>query len=91
MMGDVLVKAANLRGGRIEELHVQLHNLPARVIDRDTALAWMRDGHSLVPLIGGRRGTALQLVEVGEADEPFIRPNNERVAEDQLPELPPVR
>lgn len=89
-MGDVLIKGGSLEGERITELRVHLHNLPERVIDRDTAMRWMRDGHSMIPLIGGERGPALQLVEAGD-DELFIRADTAKVATDSLPELPPAR
>lgn len=89
-MGDVLVKGATLQGGRVEKLHVHLHNLPDRVIDRDTALTWMREGHSMVPFVAGQRLPALQLVAVGEDETPFIRVDNAPVPEDALPDLPPA-
>lgn len=85
-MGDVLVKRAAMAGDRVERLEVALHGLPDRVIDRDTALAWLRDGHSLIPMVGGRRGTALQRVEAG--DEQVIRVDNAPIAADALPDLP---
>lgn len=85
-MGDVLVKGATLQGDRIEKLQVHIHNLPDREIDRETAVAWMRDGHSLVPFTGGRRLPALQLVFVGDDEQPFIRTDNAAVAEDTVPE-----
>lgn len=88
-MGDVVVKGGRIRGGRIETLRVHLHNLPERTIDRDTALAWMRDGHSLIPVLGGRRGPALQLVEVGD-DARYIRTDNAATPEDALPDLLPA-
>jgi hypothetical protein len=88
-MGDVLVKGAEVANGRVSRLRVAIDRLPPRVIDRDTAMSWLRDGHSLVPWVDGR-GTALQLVEVGDDDQPFIRMDNEPVAEDSLPTLPGV-
>lgn len=83
-MGDILVTGGSTADGRITTLNVELHGLPARTLTRDTALAWMRDGHSLIPRVGGKRGTALQLVEVG--DELVIRHDNAPVAQDSLPE-----
>jgi hypothetical protein len=88
-MGDVLVKRATLSGGQIDKLAVRIEGLPERVIDRDTALAWMRDGHSLIPWVGGARGIALQLVEVDD-EKRAIRIDNDKVAEDHLPDLPTV-
>ncbi len=87
-MADVLVKRATLAEGKVDKLAVELHGLGERIIDRDTALAWMRDGHSLVPVRGGARGQALQLVEVGEAHA--IRTDNVAEEGDRLPELPSV-
>lgn len=83
-MGDILVTGGTTADGRITALNVELHGLPARTLTRDTALAWMRDGHSFIPRIGGVRGTALQLVEVG--DELVIRHDNAPVAQDSLPD-----
>ena len=60
--------------------------MPDRTIDRDLAIAWMRDGHSLIPILAGQRGPALQLVEVGDGF--VIRTDNQPVDEDRLPPLP---
>lgn len=84
-MADVLVKKAAVKEGRIASLDIGLYGLPDRTIDRDTAISWMRDGHSMIPVRGGKRMTALQLVEVGDEDEPFIRHDNSPVAEDSVP------
>lgn len=84
-MADVLVKKAVVKEGRIESLDVGLYGLPDRTIDRDTAVGWMRDGHSMIPVRGGARLHALQLVEVGDDDLLFIRHDNAKVAEDSLP------
>jgi len=88
-MGDVLVSAGQLVDGKIDKLSVQLHKLSDRVVTRDTAIAWMRDGHSLIPYVNGKRLNALQLIEI-DGDEPqyFIRHDNEQTTEDSLPELP---
>ena len=83
-MGAVHVKGATLSGHRIQRLHVGIDRLPDRTIDRDTAIRWMKDGHSL--LVPG--GTALQLVEVGDGH--VIRIDNAPVDEDHLPALPPA-
>jgi len=87
-MGDVVVKRAKMAGDHIEKLAVELHGLGERVIDRDTVLAWMRDGHSFVPVVGGVRHTALQLVELEEGHA--IRTDNAAEAADSLPALPSV-
>ena len=84
-MGDVLIKKGALSEGRITSLDVEMHGLPARTIDRDTAIAWMKDGHSFVPYTKGQRGPALLLIEVGE--ELFIRNDPNAEASDTLPSL----
>ena len=84
-MGDVLVKRATVAGGTIVKLEVALHGIPPRTIDRDTAIAWLRDGHSLIPVLGGQRLAALQLV--GE-DSPRIRRDHRAADADDLPPLP---
>lgn len=84
-MGDILVRGGTIKDGRIDALKVDLHGLPQRTIDRATALAWLKDGHSFVPVRGTQRLTALQLVEVD--DELVIRTDNAAVAEDALPDL----
>ncbi len=87
-MADVRVLGAKVAGGRIEALRVSFHGLPARTIDRDLAVRWMKDGHSLVPVVAGRRAPALQLVEVGE--DWFVRTDHAPDASDRLPDLPSV-
>lgn len=82
-MAFVEVQAGSVSGGKIARLTVKMHGLPVREIDRDTALAWMIDGHSLVPVARGEKQPALQLVEVG--DERFIRADNAPTAADALP------
>lgn len=86
-MGRVAVLGADVEGDRIVRLAVRLGSLPRRVIDRDTAIAWARDGHSFVPGEGAR---SLALVHVGEDDEAFLRDDHEAVAADSLPALPTV-
>lgn len=85
-MADVRVKRATVAGARIVKLVVGMDRLPDRAIDRDTAIRWMRDGHSFVPVTPAGRGAALQLVEVGEGH--VIRTDNATVDADQLPSLP---
>ncbi len=88
-MGEVLVKRATIRDGTIAQLAVVLEGLGERVIDRETAVAWMRDGHSLIPWVAGQRRVALQLVELADAGH-AIRVDNTAEAADSLPELPSV-
>ena len=87
-MADVVVSGATLTNDRVQALRVELAGLPVRTIDRDTAVAWAADGHSLIPRVAGRRGTRVQLVEVGE--DRFLRLDNDAVAADSLPGLPPA-
>ncbi len=91
-MGHVRVHGADLEDGRIRALRVEILGLPARVIDRETAIHWLREGHSLVPMIGGAESTGLQLVEVaeGEGSARYVRNDNAAVAQDALPPLPRV-
>lgn len=86
-MGHVRVQGADLESGRIRALRVKMHGLPPRTIDRDTAITWLREGHSLIA-----DATALQLVEVPEGDEVrrFVRADNAPTPEDALPKLPSV-
>lgn len=81
-MGDVLVRKGTLKDGTIATLDVSLHGLPDRSIDRDTAIAWMKDGHSFIPVVDGVRQPALLLIEVGDAH--FIRSNSKPEAADVL-------
>jgi hypothetical protein len=92
-MARLLVLGATLRNERIETLRVQLVGLPRRTLDRPTAIAWMRDHHSFIPVRAGRELSALQLVEVAEQDGEMmfsIRHDNEPRAADALPQLPDV-
>ena len=88
-MGYVEVHGADLADGRIQQLKVKIPNLPAQTIDRETAVRWLKEGHSLLPVRHGRKLTALQLVEVGE-DGLFVRADNQPAESDALPELPSV-
>lgn len=83
-MARVWVDGGQIENGKITSLRVQLGELPARSIDRDTAIAWLRDGHSFITRQGQR---ALQIVERAEGEEPpfVIRPDNAPEADDALP------
>ena len=83
-MGDVLVKKGTISEGRITTLTVGFDGLPDREIDRSTAMRWMADGHSFIPLLGGKRGPAMQLVEVDD-DTRVIRADTAVASEDSLP------
>ena len=82
-MGKIRVISADTSGGRITGINVQIDRLPNRSVDRDTAIRWLRDGHSLLFGVGGHE-TALQLVEVGEDAVAFVRIDNEPIAEDRV-------
>ena len=82
-MADIEVHRGKVSEGRIASLEVHFHGLPKRTIDRDTAIAWLKDGHSLVPVTSGSRGTALQLVEA--EGEVFVRDDNTAASCDHLP------
>ena len=84
-MGDVLVKQATLADNRIQTLSVGFDGLPDRQIDRETALAWMRDGHSLVPVQAGKRLPALLLIY--GSDGLVIRDDSLPESADSVPSL----
>ncbi len=85
-MADVEVYAAEPAHGRVQKLTVRFKNAAPRAIDRDTALAWLRDGHSLITYAGpahhGHRGYAIERVEVD--GEVYLRTDTQPVAEDHL-------
>ena len=89
-MGHVRVISASVKDGVIDTLGVELLGLGARTLDRDTAIAWMKDGHSFVPVVGGNEGPALQLVSIEEGDSIVyaVRTDNALTPTDLLPELP---
>lgn len=87
-MARIAVHGADLADGKITGLRVRMHNLPPRTIDRATALNWMKDGHSLVPMRGGAGGPILLLVEVDE--HLVIRDDTTKNASDNIEGLPAV-
>jgi hypothetical protein len=84
-MARVEVLSAEMKDERVETLVVNLHNLGERSLDRQTAIQWMRDGHSFIPK--GKEGLlpALQLCEVDQ--ESYIRNDHQAIAADDLPQL----
>lgn len=85
-MADVEVVGADLADGRVKSLKVRFKHTAERTIDRETAVRWLADGHSLFTWAGpshhGTRGKAIELVEVdGEA---FVRTDTQPVATDEL-------
>ena len=83
-MSRVSVLSSSVSNGRIERLTVQMPGLPAREIDRDTAVRWMKDGHSFIPVVKGQDAHALHLVE-GPDDALYVRTDGASVAQDALP------
>lgn len=85
-MADVEVLSAEQSGGRVSTLQVKFKNAAPRSIDRDTAVAWLRDGHSLIPVAGHGhdvvRGASVLLAEVGE--ELFLRTDTKAEAADHI-------
>ncbi len=85
-MADIDVLTADLHAGRIRTLKVCFKNASPRTIDRETALGWLRAGHSLIPVSGHghhlTRGAALERVEVDGAE--FVRTDTSPVAADDV-------
>ena len=69
-MADILIHCASIADGRVQERDVELHGLGRRTIDRSTAIAWMRDGHSLIPMLTDGRAPALRLG--GDENDPCL-------------------
>lgn len=70
VMADILIHSASVADGRAVELDVEIHGLGKRTIDRATAIAWMKDGHSLIPVHANSRAPALRLG--GQEDDPCL-------------------
>ena len=74
-MADIDILHATVTDGRIQSLEIRFKNAGKRSITRDVALAWAREGHSLIPVAGHghdvARGHALSLIELGE--DGFLR------------------
>ncbi|MCO4746476.1 MAG: hypothetical protein KC912_16885 [Proteobacteria bacterium] len=87
-MARIAVHGADLNDGKIAALRVRMHNLPPRTIDRDTAVAWMKDGHTLLPTTNGSTAPALLLLEVGE--DLVIRDDSTKEESDKIDGLPAV-
>lgn len=86
-MARVEVTNATVNDGTIVSLGVRLSGLPPRTIDRDTVLAWMRDGHSFIPVVDGEDRPALHLVEIVDGDDVkhFVRADGHKESADQVP------
>lgn len=85
-MAEIDILNAAVTDGRIQSLVVRFKNAPPRTIDRETALTWARDGHSLIPVAGHghsvTRGFVLSLIEVRE--EEFLRTDTRAEAADHV-------
>lgn len=87
-MARIAVHGADIKDDKIAALRVRMHNLPPRTIDRDTVIAWMKDGHAFVPMANGSAGQALLLLEAGE--ELVVRDDGKAEAADKIDGLPAV-
>jgi hypothetical protein len=76
-MADVQVVGATLENGKVTALQVRFFGTAERSISRETAIAWLAEGHSLVTHSGSahhpHRGLAVERIFVG--DEVFLRTN----------------
>lgn len=81
-MARVEVHNVSMDGNKIDKLGVKLFRLGDREIDRETAVQWMKDGHSFIPQVNGTDAPALQLVDV-EGDV-FIRGDVDANAADSV-------
>lgn len=85
-MADIEVLKADIQGGKLSSLELRFKGTEARRIDRDTALAWLRDGHSFVPVAGHgyhvTRGAGIERVEVDGAE--YLRTDTKLVAADEI-------
>lgn len=85
-MADIDVLSADIQGGRLSRLKIRFKGNLLREIDRDTALDWLYQGHSLIPVAGHghhvSRAACLERVEVD--GEWFVRSDTRKVAEDAV-------
>ncbi len=90
-MGRIWVVGADFVEGRVNRLAVRIAGLPPRTVDRDTAVQWLRDGHSLLPAttVGTALGT-LQAVDPSDDGTWYLRTDTANEAADQLAGLPGV-
>lgn len=85
-MADIEVVSAQVSNGRLNGMKIRFKGNLERELDRDTVLRWLREGHSLIPVVGHghhvHRGPCLELVEVdGEA---FVRTDRRGEAVDEV-------
>ncbi len=85
-MADIEVHSAETEGTTIRNLRVRFQGTAERTISRETALAWLAGGHSMLATAGSgshrTRGLALERVEVG--GEAFIRTDTRPEAADHV-------
>ena len=81
-MARIEVHTVSMDGDKVEKLGVKLFRLGEREIDRQTAVQWMKDGHSFIPQVNGDDAPALQLVDV--EGEFFIRSDIATEAQDSV-------
>ena len=87
-MARIAVHGADLKDGKIAALRVRMHNLPPRTIDRDTTVAWLKEGHAFIPVANGGALPALLLLEAGE--DLVVRDDGKSEAGDKVDGLPAV-
>jgi hypothetical protein len=85
-MADIEVLKADMQGGRLTSLETRFKGTEPRRIDRATALLWLREGHSLIPVAGHghdlHRGGAIEGIEVD--GEVYLRTDTKPVAADEV-------
>ncbi len=85
-MADVEVWSVTMTGGAVASLNVRFKGTAERVIDRDTALAWLAGGHSLIvhsgPAYHAHRGVSVERIEVAEVH--YLRTDGKSVAADHV-------
>lgn len=85
-MADIDVLSADIQGGRLSKLKIRFKGNLSREIDRDTALDWLYQGHSLIPVAGHghhvSRAACLERVEVD--GEWFVRTDTQKINQDEI-------
>lgn len=85
-MADIEVLSADIQGGRVSRIKLRFKGNLLREIDRDTALDWLYQGHSLIP-VGGHghhvhRAPAIERVEVDGGY--YLRTDTQKIAQDEI-------
>jgi hypothetical protein len=91
-MAHIRVLGATFQEDRIDLLRVEFHRVGARTVDRAQAIAWLREGHSLIPVVAGTHDVALRLVTLDGEDGPryFVRGDTADEPADRVLGLPPA-